>query len=335
MVWVFGYGSIIWKPDFPFSRSLSCYAKGYKRVWWQGSTDHRGVPGAPGRTVTLEERPGSIVWGRAFEIEADDWEGGVREDLAVREKQYDTLRKLDLHARGSSGSEEIVAVRGALTWIATPRSENYLGPLPMEELASQIATSRGPSGPNSEFLLSLAGPRADPPELFEGFAAAWRGEARAKDAAVVHGLRDHGTAQVDHPDEVLDLSDGGVDVIRDAVGVVSEVQTLGDSEELDHLVLGKAGEVGGEEGEHVRGIHTGRPAAHGLHLGRLALLEVHLVRNVLAELEKVRDRLEVETISKFDGRRDAEREREGCQRGRRRKGVVGGVGKRKVGEAGG
>ena len=156
MVWVFGYGSIIWKPDFPFSRSLSCYAKGYKRVWWQGSTDHRGVPGAPGRTVTLEERPGSIVWGRAFEIEAEDWEGGVREDLAVREKQYDTLRKLDLHARGSSGSEEIVAVRGALTWIATPRSENYLGPLPMEDLASQIATSRGPSGPNSEYLLMLA-----------------------------------------------------------------------------------------------------------------------------------------------------------------------------------
>ena len=57
-LWIFGYGSIIWKWGVPNVEPLEvirCKTYGWRRTFNQGSTDNRGTPEYPGRTVTLEQ----------------------------------------------------------------------------------------------------------------------------------------------------------------------------------------------------------------------------------------------------------------------------------------
>lgn len=52
-VWVFGYGSLVWKVDFPYETSLNGYIKGYERRFYQNSIDHRGTHDKVRTTITF------------------------------------------------------------------------------------------------------------------------------------------------------------------------------------------------------------------------------------------------------------------------------------------
>ena len=158
-LWVFGYGSLVWRPgDLVHTHQLAPVCiRGYRRVFHQGSTDHRGVPGAPGRVVTLLPDAQAVTWGRALRLPPP----GHSRDAALayleeREKQYDVRLRADVFSSHESAAP---VVRQALVFLASPdvtRNVNYLGPAPIEEIAETIATRHGPSGPNSQYLFMLA-----------------------------------------------------------------------------------------------------------------------------------------------------------------------------------
>lgn len=143
-VWLFGYGSLIFKADFPFIERRPASIDGWSRRFWQGSHDHRGTPSAPGRVVTLVEDPQAQCFGMAYLIQPD-----VFAHLDYREKNGYLRLPIDIHF--DDGSTEL-----GLVYIATGDNAAFLGAATEQEIARHIAASCGPSGPNSDYLLGLA-----------------------------------------------------------------------------------------------------------------------------------------------------------------------------------
>ncbi|EPB91291.1 hypothetical protein HMPREF1544_01807 [Mucor circinelloides 1006PhL] len=157
-IWVFGYGSLIWKPPIHYEQKQIGYIKNYVRRFWQHSEDHRGTPEKPGRVVTLipydewKTIESVVTWGVAFKIPSDDVEA-TRAYLDHREKNGYTVHTVDVF---SLEDDETPAVRNALVYIGTTDNEAYVGPAPADKIAQQIHDSYGPSGWNAEYLLNLA-----------------------------------------------------------------------------------------------------------------------------------------------------------------------------------
>ncbi|KAM7255861.1 hypothetical protein ACFE04_011602 [Oxalis oulophora] len=155
VMWVFGYGSLIWKTGFHYDDSLVGFIKGYRRVFYQGSTDHRGTPEFPGRTVTLEPAQDQVCWGVAYKIVKKEDQDIALTYLEVREKQYDQKAYLDLFTDPTSTKP---AVSGVMVYIGSADKKvniNYLGPASLEDIAKQIIHAEGPSGPNRDYLFQL------------------------------------------------------------------------------------------------------------------------------------------------------------------------------------
>ncbi|CAN8320730.1 unnamed protein product [Cochlearia groenlandica] len=155
-MWVFGYGSLIWKTGFPFDDRLPGFIKGYSRLFHQGSTDHRGTPDFPGRTVTLEPSHGQdICWGVAYKITKQEDKRDALTHLEVREKQYDQKVYLDFFTDINDSEPTVSRV---MVYIASPdkkSNNNYLGPASLQDIAKQIVEAKGPSGPNRDYLFNL------------------------------------------------------------------------------------------------------------------------------------------------------------------------------------
>ncbi|XP_041132485.1 glutathione-specific gamma-glutamylcyclotransferase 1 [Polyodon spathula] len=150
-LWIFGYGSLVWKPDFKFSRSKIGYINGYSRKFWHGDTFHRGNREMPGRVVTLVEDNEACTWGVGYEVQGAQIEESLRY-LNIRESSLGgyVTELVEFYPRGEN--ESVLA----LVYIATSDNPIYLGPASSEEIAAQIAMSSGKTGHNIEYLVRLA-----------------------------------------------------------------------------------------------------------------------------------------------------------------------------------
>ncbi|WP_183746684.1 MULTISPECIES: gamma-glutamylcyclotransferase [unclassified Janthinobacterium] len=143
-VWLFGYGSLIYKADFPYIERRPASITGWTRRFWQGSHDHRGTPMAPGRVATIVPQAGAVCDGMAYLITPE-----VFAHLDHREKNgYLRLSAAITFDDGSSTE--------GLVYIANEENAAFLGAASELDIARQIARAAGPSGPNSEYLLHLA-----------------------------------------------------------------------------------------------------------------------------------------------------------------------------------
>ena len=170
--WIFGYGSLVWRPAFPFTDRRPAWVADWSRRFWQGSIDHRGVPEAPGRVVTVTPAPGSRCWGMAYRVPGER-ASEILAWLDYREKggyqRCEVALCFDNGEQPGEGRGE--TSRRGLMYVATPRNPNYLGPATMAAIAEQVRRSRGPSGSNPEYVLRLAAALramgADDPHVFE------------------------------------------------------------------------------------------------------------------------------------------------------------------------
>lgn len=143
-VWLFGYGSLIYKVDFEYLERKAAYIENWVRRFWQGSHDHRGTPEAPGRVVTLVEQAGANCMGMAYKVSTQ-----VFEHLDHREKNGYLRFNTPLHFEGGTEVDGLV-------YIATNTNVAFLGPASEADIAEHIAKSKGPSGSNDEYLFLLA-----------------------------------------------------------------------------------------------------------------------------------------------------------------------------------
>lgn len=143
-VWLFGYGSLIFKADFPYLERRPASLRGWCRRFWQGSHDHRGTPDAPGRVLTLTADADAVCDGMAYLITP-----AMFAHLDHREKNGYLRLAVDI-AFDDGGHAE------ALVYIATADNAAWLGPAGEADIARHIAHARGPSGPNRDYLLELA-----------------------------------------------------------------------------------------------------------------------------------------------------------------------------------
>jgi len=148
-MWIFAYGSLIFRPSFEYLERRRAYLPGWARRFWQGSPDHRGVPGAPGRVVTLVPCAGESCGGCAYRIDparADD----VLAALDARESAgFERLHRDVLDGPNGASFAE------ALVYVASPTNPHFLGPIGEAEIAAWVKRSEGPSGPNVDYVLQL------------------------------------------------------------------------------------------------------------------------------------------------------------------------------------
>lgn len=145
--WVFGYGSLMWRPGFPFIDRTSAVLHGRRRAFCIYSVHHRGTYERPGLVLGLA--PGGAVRGMAYRVSGQAWEevyAYLREREQPTETYFETWREVKLDGQGKVP---------ALVFLSDMKHSQWAGALSLEQQAQLIAGARGLSGRNIDYLSDL------------------------------------------------------------------------------------------------------------------------------------------------------------------------------------
>jgi len=145
-IWVFGYGSLIWNPEFDYDRRERGLVYGFHRSLCLWSRVYRGTPDKPGLVLGLE--PGGSVHGVAFRLPAGDAEAQLA-GLWKRELTTGSYVPRWLDVRVASG-ERVQAIG----FVMNRAASGYAGEVSRELLLETVCSARGRNGSCADYLLS-------------------------------------------------------------------------------------------------------------------------------------------------------------------------------------
>jgi glutathione-specific gamma-glutamylcyclotransferase len=145
-VWVFAYGSLMWRPGFAYQEAVRARLHGWHRAYCVYSVHYRGTTERPGLVLGLAR--GGVCDGVAYRIGPED-AAGVHNYLRERELIYGVYREKRLAVALSDGSG--LAVH-ALAYVADTTHVSFAGMLPLERAARIIRGARGLTGTNLDYL---------------------------------------------------------------------------------------------------------------------------------------------------------------------------------------
>lgn len=145
--WVFGYGSLMWRPGFPFAERRAATLHGRRRAFCIYSVHHRGTYERPGLVLGLA--PGGAARGAAYRVDEADW-ADTYAYLLEREQPTETYIEARRHVRLDDGRKV-----EALTFLSDVTHPQWAGALDLEHQAGLIAGATGLSGRNVDYLRDL------------------------------------------------------------------------------------------------------------------------------------------------------------------------------------
>jgi cation transport protein ChaC len=147
-LWVFGYGSLLWRPGFAFTEKVPARVTGLHRSLCIYSFVHRGTPERPGLVLGLDR--GGACRGMAFRVAPEHREATVhylREREQATSVYLEVLRNVTLLGTPEHRVE-------ALTYVVDRGHAQYAGKLSLDERLHLIRQGHGRSGPNGEYVLA-------------------------------------------------------------------------------------------------------------------------------------------------------------------------------------
>ncbi len=145
--WVFGYGSLMWRPGFDHQDAVPARLVGAHRSLCIYSHVHRGTPDRPGLVLGLDR--GGACRGLAFRIHKRDWEDTI---AYLREREQATAVYLE-RVRPVILADGATTVQ-ALTYVVDRGHPQYAGRLSLSDQIGLVRQGHGQSGPNIDYVVN-------------------------------------------------------------------------------------------------------------------------------------------------------------------------------------